>query len=219
MPCGGRYEKQAYAAGATCIAGVDEVGRGALFGPVVAAAVVLNPADRIRGLNDSKQIPAPERELLAARIRARALAWTVAAADAACIDAINILQASRRAMLQALRQLPQPPDWVLVDGDCALDWPGRQQTIVDGDALSISVAAASIVAKVHRDQLMRCWDSVFPAFDLGGNKGYGSPAHLAALRRCGPSPLHRRSFAPVAALHREQWQLWEGAAVQGGIES
>ncbi|MGH9518227.1 MAG: ribonuclease HII [Terriglobales bacterium] len=206
MPCGSHLERHAFAAGATCVAGVDEVGRGALFGPVVAAAVVLNPHDRIRGLNDSKQIAAPERQKLAARIRQRALAWAVAAADAACIDAINILQASRRAMLEAVRLLPQAPDWVLVDGNCELEWPGRQQAIVDGDALSISVAAASIVAKVHRDALMRRWDCVFPAYDLGSNKGYGSPVHLAALRRCGPSPLHRRSFAPVAALHREQLQ-------------
>lgn len=215
MACGSHYEEAAFAAGAICIAGVDEVGRGALFGPVVAAAVVLNPQDRIRGLNDSKQLQPEEREKLAERIRARARSWAVAAVDAACIDAINILQASRRAMLEALRTLPQAPDWVLVDGPMGLDWPGRQQAIVDGDALSISVAAASIVAKVHRDQLMRLWDAVFPAYDLGHNKGYGAPAHLAALRQCGPTPLHRLSYAPVAERMAEQRELFSLARVSG----
>lgn len=215
MACGSQYEKAAFAAGATCIAGVDEVGRGALFGPVVAAAVVLNPQDRIRGLNDSKQLQPEDREKLAERIRARALGWAVAAADAACIDAVNILQASRRAMLAALCLLPQTPDWVLVDGPIGLEWPGRQQTIVDGDALSISVAAASIVAKVHRDGLMRLWDAVFPAYELARNKGYGAPAHLTALQQYGPTPLHRRSYAPVAGRVEEQLQLFSLARVGG----
>ena len=196
MPCGGKFEKQAIAAGFRRIAGVDEVGRGALFGPVVAAAVVLNPDDRIRGLNDSKLLNPAEREVLNRRIQARALAWAVAAQDAAVIDTVNILQASRRAMVMALEALTLQPDYVLVDA-VTLDWPGPQQAIIHGDALSISIAAASIVAKVYRDRLVEKWDGVFPAYHLGSNKGYGVPAHLAALDRHGPSPLHRRSFAPV----------------------
>lgn len=172
------------------------MGRGALFGPVVAAAVVLNPEDRIRGLDDSKLLEPEERERLSRAIQKRARAWAVAAADAACIDAINILQASRRAMLAAVLALPMQPDCLLVDA-VVLDWPGRQQALIHGDGRSISIAAASIVAKVFRDALIRQWDPVFPAFRLASNKGYGSPEHLAALARCGPTPLHRRSFAPV----------------------
>jgi ribonuclease HII len=194
---------------------VDEVGRGSLFGPVVAAAVVLNPADRIRGLNDSKLLDAPARERLDRHIRARALAWAVAAEDAAAIDAVNILQASRRAMLAAVTALAPPPDCLLVDA-VALDWPGEQVPLIHGDARSISIAAASIVAKVHRDALMRAWDPIFPAYRLASNKGYSSPAHLAALGRCGPSPLHRLSYAPVAAAAAPR-QLIFGAGRQLGL--
>lgn len=198
MPCGTRYEKQAWAEGWSTVAGVDEVGRGALFGPVVAAAVILNPEDRIRGLNDSKLLPAAERERLSRHIQRRALAWSIAAEPAAAIDAINILEASRRAMLAAVAALPVCPDGLLIDA-VTLDWPGPQRPIIHGDALSVSIAAASIIAKVYRDALMQSWDAVFPAYHLGSNKGYGSPDHLAALARCGPTPLHRRSFAPVGA--------------------
>lgn len=198
MRCSGQFEQKARAAGARCVAGVDEVGRGALFGPVVAAAVVLNPEDRIRGLNDSKQLPPEERERLDRHIRKRALAWAVVAGDAGVIDAFNILQASRRAMRQALDALAPAPDWVLVDGNQGLDWTGgRQQLLVHGDARSISIAAASILAKVHRDRLLRQWDAIFPAYRLGSNKGYATPEHLAALERYGATPLHRRSYAPV----------------------
>lgn len=192
-------EKQALQQGHCHIAGVDEVGRGALFGPVVAAAVVLNPGDRIRGLNDSKQLEPQERERLGGHIRRRALAWAVAACDAATIDAVNILQASRLAMLAAVRALPQPPDLLLLDA-VTIDWPGPQRAVIHGDALSISIAAASILAKVHRDALLRRWDAVFPAYRLASNKGYGAPQHLAALARCGPTPLHRFSYAPVAQV-------------------
>ena len=198
---------------------MDEVGRGALFGPVVAAAVVLDPHDRIRGLNDSKQLAPEVREKLDRAIRQRALAWAVAAADAACIDAINILQASRRAMLEAVQGLGLRPDCLLVDA-VPLDWPGPQQALIRGDARSISIAAASIVAKVFRDALLRRWDPIFPAFHLASNKGYGSPHHLAALERCGPTPLHRRSFAPVggAALALQPGFAWpeEQVTLTGG---
>lgn len=198
MPCGLRFEKQAWAEGWSLVAGVDEVGRGALFGPVVAAAVILNPEDRIRGLNDSKLLAPPERERLDRHIRKRALAWAIAAEDAGAIDAINILQASRCAMLAAVEALTLRPDGLLIDA-VTIDWPGPQRPIIHGDALSASIAAASIIAKVYRDALMQRWDAVFPAYRLGSNKGYSTPDHLAALSRCGPTPLHRHSFAPVTA--------------------
>lgn len=196
MRGGLQFEQQAWAAGHALVAGVDEVGRGALFGPVVAAAVILDPCDRIRGLNDSKQLEPATREHLSVAICSRALGWAVAAEDAGVIDAINILQASLRAMRRALDALAPRPDFVLVDA-VRLEWPGPQLAIVKGDARSDSIAAASIVAKVHRDALLREWDAVFPAYRLGSNKGYGSQHHLDALERLGPSPLHRRSFAGV----------------------
>jgi len=196
MRGGFQFEQAAWGDGHQRVAGVDEVGRGALFGPVVAAAVILDANDRIRGLNDSKQLDAATRERLSAAIQARAICWAVAAEDAGVIDAINILQASRRAMRRALEMLAPQPDFALVDA-VALDWPGPQLALIKGDARSDSIAAASIVAKVHRDALLRQWDAVFPAYHLASNKGYGSPRHLAALERLGPSPLHRRSFAGV----------------------
>lgn len=198
MPrCTGHFERLAWAEGARLVAGVDEVGRGALFGPVVAAAVVLDPRRRPAGLNDSKLLPREERERLAPLIRATALAWAVAAVDAGRIDHINIYQASRLAMLRALEALRPAPDWVLVDA-LQLDWPGRQQALIHGDARSLSIAAASILAKVHRDALLRRWDAIFPAYRLRANVGYSTPHHLRALRRCGPTPLHRLSYLPVA---------------------
>ena len=187
------------------VAGVDEVGRGSLFGPVVAAAVVLYrndeckngiPARRIRGLRDSKLLTPQRREELALLIRHHAIAWAVAAVDSARIDQINIYQASRLAMLNAVRQLAPAPSHLLVDA-VRLDCDLPQQAIVHGDALSLSIAAASILAKVERDRMICAWDPVFPMFGLASNKGYGTARHLAALREHGPSPLHRQSFAPV----------------------
>ena len=203
ISCGTRFERQAWRAGHRRVAGVDEVGRGALFGPVLAAAVVLDPAERIRGIRDSKQLSPQEREELAAEIRRRALAWAVGSVDAAEIDRINIYQASRLAMRKAVLQLIPPPDFLLVDA-LRLDLAIPQIPIVKGDALSISIAAASILAKVERDALMRKWDRVFPQYQLGRHKGYPTPAHQAKLREHGPTPLHRYSYAPVsaaAALH------------------
>jgi ribonuclease HII len=196
LRCTLKYEKKAWQAGARMVAGVDEVGRGSLFGPVVAAAVILETGYRIRGLRDSKLLPAERREVLAARIREHAVAWAVAAVDAARIDQINIYQASRVAMRDAVLQLQPSPDHLLVDAvrlDCEL----RQDAIIHGDALSASIAAASILAKVDRDHLICEWDPVFPVYGLASNKGYSTPHHLAALREHGPSPLHRQSFAPV----------------------
>jgi len=196
LRCTLRYEKKAWESGACLVAGVDEVGRGSLFGPVVAAAVILDRDYRIRGLRDSKLLPAERREILAQRIREHALAWAISAVDAARIDQINIYQASRVAMQQAVNQLQPAADYLLIDAlrlDCSL----AQRALIHGDALSASIAAASIIAKVERDRLVREWDPVFPAYGLASNKGYSTPHHLAALREHGPSPLHRQSFAPV----------------------
>ncbi len=196
LHCTLKFEKQAWQAGARIIAGVDEVGRGSLFGPVVAAAVILDPAYRIRGLRDSKLLLAERREVLAERIREHAIAWAVAAVDAARIDQINIYQASRVAMRESVIALNISPDYLLIDA-VKIDCEMQQRAIIHGDALSASIAAASIVAKVERDRLVREWDPVFPMYGLASNKGYSTPRHLAALREHGPCPLHRQSFAPV----------------------
>ena len=196
LRCTMRYEKQAWQAGAQLVAGVDEVGRGSLFGCVVAGAVILDPAYRIRGLRDSKLLVRERREILAERIREHAIAWAIAAVDAARIDQINIYQASREAMREAVTRLIPTADHLLIDAvriDCDLP----QKPIIHGDAVSASIAAASILAKVERDRIMREWDAVFPAYGLAAHKGYSTPKHLAALRELGPTPLHRQSFAPV----------------------
>jgi ribonuclease HII len=196
LRCTLRYEKKAWAAGAVMVAGVDEVGRGSLFGPVVAAAVILDRNYRIRGLRDSKLLLAERREVLAPRIREHAIAWAVAAVDAARIDQINIYHASRLAMREAVMRLQPAPDHLLIDA-VRLDCNFPQKPIIHGDALSASIAAASILAKVERDRIMCEWDSVFPEYGLASHKGYTTPQHLAALRQFGPTPLHRMSFAPV----------------------
>jgi ribonuclease HII len=196
LHCTLRYEKRAWQSGACLVAGVDEVGRGSLFGCVVAAAVILDPAYRVRGLRDSKLLLPERREVLAERIREHAVAWAVAAVDAARIDQINIYHASRAAMRDAVLQLAPAPDHLLIDAlkiDCELP----QNAIIHGDALSASIAAASILAKVERDRMMCEWDAVFPQYGLASHKGYSTPKHLAALRELGPTPLHRQSFAPV----------------------
>jgi ribonuclease HII len=200
LRCTLKFEKRAWESGAELVAGVDEVGRGSLFGPVVAAAVILyrgdNPVYRIRGLRDSKLLPAERREELAVQIRQHCVAWAIAAVDSARIDQINIYQASRLAMLHAVQQLSPAANYLLVDAvrlDCELP----QQPIIHGDALSVSIAAASIIAKVERDRMISAWDPVFPVYGLASNKGYCAPRHLAALREHGPSPLHRQSFSPV----------------------
>ena len=184
------------------IAGVDEVGRGALFGPVVAAAVILPECmDELAaaGLKDSKQLPREERESLDALIRRMALAVSVAEIDAATIDRVNIYQATRMAMLVAVQGLPLAPDHLLIDA-MRLDHPCRQTKLIYGDALSFSIAAASVVAKVHRDALMREMDVAHPVYGLASHKGYGTPEHRRALKEFGPSALHRRTFAPVRAV-------------------
>ncbi|MBS0581018.1 MAG: ribonuclease HII [Proteobacteria bacterium] len=186
------------------VAGVDEAGRGPLAGPVVAAAVILDPRRRIRGLADSKTLPAPERTRLAGLIRARALAWAIGWADRDEIDSINILQATFLAMRRALLALPVAPTHVRVDGNrcpCVADLPFActLEAIVAGDARVSVISAASILAKTHRDAMMVTLDACYPGYLLGTHKGYGTPAHLDALRDRAPSAQHRRSFRPVRA--------------------
>lgn len=209
--CSSRFELAARKHGWTRIAGLDEVGRGALFGPVVAAAVILNPKRRIVGLDDSKKLTAERRSELAVRIREYALAWAVAEIDAQRIDAWNIYQASRQAMTAALLQLTIQPDYLLIDA-MELDVMIEQKSLIKGDAKSISIAAASILAKTHRDTRMEEWDSVYPQYGLAQHKGYGTPEHLEALRLYGPTPLHRHSFAPV-----REAGCWAAAAVQADL--
>lgn len=211
LKCTQKFEKRAWLAGAKLVAGVDEVGRGCLFGPVVAAAVILDPSYRIRKLRDSKLIPAELREELAVRIREHSIAISIASVDVATIDAINIYHASRLAMLQAVSQLAVVPDHLLVDA-MVIDFPSAdarlaQTKIIHGDALSVSIAAASIIAKVERDRMMREISDQYPQYDLASNKGYSAPRHLAALREIGPTPMHRRTFAPVWMAEQSQEAL------------
>ncbi|HEY1903669.1 MAG TPA: ribonuclease HII [Terracidiphilus sp.] len=197
-PCGWKHEKAARKLGALRIAGLDEVGRGPMFGPVVAAAVILAPRCRIDGLTDSKKLSEKKRDEFEVQIRLNAVAWAVAAVDVETIDRINIRQASLLAMRLAVEQLALSPDFLLIDGIDTIDWPCAQQSIVQGDSISLSIAAASVLAKVHRDRMLVELDSQFPGYGLASHKGYCSPEHLAALARLGPTPLHRKSFSPVA---------------------
>ena len=178
-------------------AGIDEVGRGALAGAVVAVAVVLDPRAPVSGLKDSKALSARRRLLLAGEIRQKALAWGLGRAEVEEIDSINILQASLLAMRRAVDALPFSVDHAWVDGNQKPDLPCPTDCLVGGDARLESIMAASILAKVARDQEMLELDAFFPGYGFTSNKGYGTPAHLAALRANGPCPLHRRSFAPV----------------------
>ena len=184
------------------VAGVDEAGRGPLAGPVVAAAVILTPERQIRGLADSKVLEPEERELLAVKIRQRALCYAVGWADVEEIDSINIFQATMLAMRRALLGLAVPPQKVLVDGNrcpCpdGLGFQCKYEAVIGGDAIVSSISAASILAKTTRDAMMRDLCGRYPGFSLSGHKGYATRAHVAALKSLGPSPLHRRSFAPV----------------------
>ncbi|MGA9061323.1 MAG: ribonuclease HII [Terracidiphilus sp.] len=201
--CGFALENAARRRGAERIAGLDEVGRGPMFGPVVAAAVILPEGFRLRGLTDSKQLREEQRNEYEPVIRARAVAWAIAAVDVETIDRINIRRASLLAMRMAVEQLAVtpdylPPDYLLIDGLDTIDWPCAQQAVVGGDARSLSIAAASVVAKVHRDRLLVELDAVYPGYGLARHKGYCSPEHLEALARLGPTPLHRKSYQPVA---------------------
>jgi ribonuclease HII len=194
--CEGVIEREVRARGFRAVAGVDEVGRGALFGSVFAAAVVLSPQRPVRGLNDSKQLEPERRSVLAARIRERAVAWAIAAVDAATIDRINIYQASRLAMKLAVEKLRPAADFLLIDA-LSLDVPIAQRALIQGDARCHAIAAASILAKVERDACMCEWDAIYPDYGLARHKGYSTPEHSDALEAHGPTPLHRLSFAPV----------------------
>jgi ribonuclease HII len=206
--CSSRFERAARQLGWTRIAGLDEAGRGALFGPVVAAAVILNPKRRIVGLDDSKKLSPERRSELSRRIREHAIAWAVAEIDAQRIDAWNIYQASRQAMTAAVEQLSTQPDYLLIDA-MQLDLRIEQKSLIKGDARSISIAAASILAKTHRDFRLEEWDAVYPNYGLARHKGYATADHLDALRQFGPTPLHRHSFMPV-----RDSGCWAAGAVQ-----
>lgn len=194
LACGKRHEDEAEAQGYVAVAGVDEVGRGALCGPVLAAAVMLGRGFDTGGLDDSKRLTPRQRQRLAERVRSAARAWAVGRAEVEEVDRHNILRATQLAMRRAVAGLSPAPDLLLVD---ALVVPGLelpQRAIVKGDAVSVSIAAASIVAKVARDALMLELDVRFPGYGLARNKGYASSDHREALRRLGPSAIHRRSF-------------------------
>ncbi len=203
LRCTRRLEMQALRQGWRLVAGCDEVGRGALLGPLYAAAVILDPARRIPGVEDSKKLAAEDRLALAGEIRAKAVAFQVVAVAAAEVDSLNVFQASRHGMIRALRALVPAPDFVITDamrlsgwGDDT-DFSVPYRAVIHGDARSISVAAASILAKVARDAHMQELDLLFPQYGLAKNKGYGTPEHLEGLRQFGPCPEHRQTFQPV----------------------
>src|SRR5262245_60032385 len=197
--CGFRYEKKLRAAGVARIAGIDEAGRGALAGPVVAAAVVLPEKFRHCRLNDSKQLAPELREDIYLDLMSNPeVSWTVGVIDSIEIDRINILRASHRAMRLAITALMAPPDHVLIDGLPVIPFPFPQTAIIDGDCISLSIAAASVIAKVTRDRMMRDFCARFPQYCFGQHKGYGTELHLLRLHEFGPCPIHRRSFEPVA---------------------
>ena len=182
------------------VAGVDEVGRGPLCGAVVTAAVILDPAKPIAGLNDSKKLTEARREALFDEIKEKALAWCIARAEVEEIDQLNILQATMLAMQRAVAGLTVTPKLVLIDGNRCPKLPMPSAPVVGGDAKVPAIAAASILAKVSRDREMQALDMQYPGYGLAGHKGYPTPAHLEALKRLGPTPIYRRSFAPVRAL-------------------
>ncbi|MHC5268023.1 ribonuclease HII [Enterococcus sp. LJL98] len=193
------FERQAYQAGYQRIAGIDEVGRGPLAGPVVSAAVIL-PADCvILGLNDSKQLSEKKREALVKEIEEKALAIGIGIIEPEEIDAINIYQASKKAMVVAVESLEQAPDYLLIDA-MTLPLKQAQEKIIKGDARSVSIAAASVIAKVYRDQLMAKYDTKYPGYGFARNAGYGTKEHLKGLENYGVTPIHRRSFSPVSAM-------------------
>lgn len=191
------FEELARRQGYRSIAGIDEAGRGPLAGPVVAAAVILAPGAGIEGVNDSKKLTEKQREGLFDRIMADALAVGVGIMDHDVVDRDNILQATLAAMEQAVTQLTPAPDFLLIDGISKVPLPLPQRTIKQGDGRSVSIAAASIIAKVTRDRLMVEYDRLYPGYGLAGHKGYGSQAHLEAIARLGPSPIHRTTFRGV----------------------
>jgi ribonuclease HII len=203
MPCGLRYEKHLWSKGVTFIAGIDEAGRGPLAGPVIAAAAILPSCFSLRGLNDSKQLAENVREQFFETLTkpGTLVCYGIGIAEPAEIDRLNILRATFLAMQRAVEVLPIRPDHLLIDGFPVALFQHSQTAIIDGDAKSMSIAAASVIAKVTRDRMMRQWHREFPQYDFDHNKGYGTPAHLESLQIHGPCPIHRRSFEPVAQTY------------------
>lgn len=193
------YEKELYAQGIDLIAGVDEVGRGPLAGPVVAAAVILPKACKIPGLNDSKKIPKSKHKEIYEAVLQNAIAIGIGIKDNQVIDQVNIYEATKLAMIEAIGQLEPQPQHLLIDA-MRLDLPIPQTSIIKGDANSLSIAAASIVAKVTRDQMMEEFDKEYPGYDFAQNAGYGTAKHLAGLDKLGVTPIHRRSFEPIKSM-------------------
>ena len=193
------YEKECYARGIELIAGVDEVGRGPLAGPVVAAAVILPKACKIPGLNDSKKIPKSKHKEIYEAVLQNAVAIGIGIKDNQVIDQVNIYEATKLAMMEAIGQLEPQPQHLLIDA-MKLDLPISQTSIIKGDANSLSIAAASIVAKVTRDQMMEEFDREYPGYDFAQNAGYGTAKHLAGLDQLGVTPIHRRSFEPIKSM-------------------
>ena len=193
------YEKECYARGMELIAGVDEVGRGPLAGPVVAAAVILPKGCKIPGLNDSKKIPKSKHKEIYEAVLQNAVAIGIGIKDNQVIDQVNIYEATKLAMMEAIGQLEPQPQHLLIDA-MKLDLPISQTSIIKGDANSLSIAAASIVAKVTRDQMMEEFDKEYPGYDFAQNAGYGTAKHLAGLDKLGVTPIHRRSFEPVKSM-------------------
>ncbi|MGH9406579.1 MAG: ribonuclease HII [Terriglobia bacterium] len=204
LECTWRLERHAYSRGWTLVAGCDEAGRGAMIGPLTAAAVILDRKKPIRGLNDSKKLTAEEREKLARQIYKRAVSYRVVFITAEEVDALNVYQASRIGMIRALSALNPAPQFILTDAmrlwnDLSSSFPPFRW-LIHGDARSVSIAAASILAKVERDAHMRALDLVYPQYGLAQNKGYCTPEHLRKLKEYGPCPEHRKSFQPVSEL-------------------
>jgi ribonuclease HII len=202
--CTRQFEAQAFREGRRLVAGCDEAGRGALLGPLYAAAVILDPAQPIRGVDDSKKLLPAVRAELDQEIRSKALAYVVVSVSAADVDSLNVYEASRQAMIRALQGLNPPPDFILTDA-MPLDrhgngFPIPYRSIIHGDARSVSIAAGSILAKVARDAHLETLDREYPQYGLAQNKGYGTPEHLKALARFGPCPEHRKTYQPVKDL-------------------
>ncbi|MGD9518660.1 MAG: ribonuclease HII [Armatimonadota bacterium] len=204
------HERRLWTEGVRLIAGIDEAGRGAWAGPVVAGAVILPRRPQIPGVTDSKLLTAAQREALFDEIAGRALAWAVAAVGPDTISDINILASTYRAMIQAVAQLDPSPDYLLIDGRDAPSFPQPHLAITGGDARCYSIAAASILAKVWRDRFMRELDKQYPGYGFARHKGYGTREHRRALAELGPCPQHRRRFAPIMALAQGELDLAPG---------
>lgn len=197
------YEKEWYSKGFELIAGIDEVGRGPLAGPVVAAAVILPKNCKIQGLNDSKKIPKKKHQNIYEQVMAQAVAVGIGVKDQTVIDEVNIYEATKLAMLEAIKQLPIKPQVLLIDA-MKIDSQLPQQSIIKGDANSLSIAAASIVAKVTRDQMMADYDKIYPGYDFANNAGYGTKAHLEGIKKLGITPIHRKTFEPIKSIVEEK---------------